>query len=249
MALRDGSTVHVRPVRAGDEEAMLRFLEGLDPGSRMFRFASGGIDLEAAARLMVDVDYSQRYGLVAVRGASDDVVGARELFRNRARAGGGRVRDRRRAPGARPGDDPARPPGRGRRGARNHDLRGRGAAGEPPDDRGVPRERLPGRDVVAARDRSTSSCRPRSRTRRSSASRTETGSPRRPRSPASSSRGRSPSSGPRGSAERSAARSSTTCSRRASRVPSTPSIPRPTSSSRCGPTRASPRSRTRSTSR
>ncbi len=59
---------------------MLRFLEGLDPGSRMFRFASGGTDLEAAARLMVDVDYSQRYGLVAVRGTSDDVVAQGNYF-------------------------------------------------------------------------------------------------------------------------------------------------------------------------
>jgi acetyl coenzyme A synthetase (ADP forming)-like protein len=59
---------------------MLRFLEGLDPGSRMFRFASGGTDLEAAAGLMVDVDYSQRYGLVAVRGTSDDVVAQGNYF-------------------------------------------------------------------------------------------------------------------------------------------------------------------------
>ena len=74
MALRDGSTVHIRPVTAEDEPAMLAFLRGLDPGSRMFRFFSGGTDLEAAARLMLDVDYAQRYGLVAVRGASDEVV-------------------------------------------------------------------------------------------------------------------------------------------------------------------------------
>jgi acetate---CoA ligase (ADP-forming) len=80
VALRDGSTVHVRPVRDADEEAMRRFVEGLDPGSRMFRFFSGGTDLEASARLMVDVDYSQRYGLVAVRGASDEIVGQGNYF-------------------------------------------------------------------------------------------------------------------------------------------------------------------------
>ncbi len=74
MALRDGSTVHVRPVRPGDGDALLRFLEELDPQSRMFRFFSGGVDLEAAVDLMMDVDYSQRYGLVAVRGAGDEVV-------------------------------------------------------------------------------------------------------------------------------------------------------------------------------
>jgi acetate---CoA ligase (ADP-forming) len=80
VALRDGSTVHVRPVRPEDEEAMLAFLEGLDPGSRMFRFFSGGTDLEAAARLMLDVDYAQRYGLVAVRRASDEVVAHGNYF-------------------------------------------------------------------------------------------------------------------------------------------------------------------------
>ncbi len=67
MVLRDGSTVHVRPVRAEDEEEVHRFLEGLDPESRMFRFFSLGTDLRAAAHSMADVDYSQRYGLVATR--------------------------------------------------------------------------------------------------------------------------------------------------------------------------------------
>ena len=80
VALRDGSTIHIRPVTAEDEQAMLAFLEGLDPGSRMFRFFSGGTDLEAAARLMLDVDYAQRYGLVAVRGASDEVVAHGNYF-------------------------------------------------------------------------------------------------------------------------------------------------------------------------
>jgi acetyl coenzyme A synthetase (ADP forming)-like protein len=80
VALRDGSTIHIRPVTAEDEPAMLAFLEGLDPGSRMFRFFSGGTDLEAAARLMLDVDYTQRYGLVAVRGASDEVVAHGNYF-------------------------------------------------------------------------------------------------------------------------------------------------------------------------
>ncbi len=75
VALRDGSTIHIRPVKAEDEDAMLTFLNSLDEGSRMFRFFSAGTDLAAAARLMVDVDYSGRYGLVAVRGAGDEIVG------------------------------------------------------------------------------------------------------------------------------------------------------------------------------
>jgi acetate---CoA ligase (ADP-forming) len=68
VVLRDGSTVHVRPVQADDEKAVLEFLERLDPDSRMFRFFTLGVDLEAAARSMSDVDYAQRYGLLAFRG-------------------------------------------------------------------------------------------------------------------------------------------------------------------------------------
>ena len=67
VVLRDGSTVHVRPVRAEDEEAIHEFLESLHPESRMFRFFSVATDLRAVARSMVDVDYSRRYGLVAIR--------------------------------------------------------------------------------------------------------------------------------------------------------------------------------------
>ena len=77
VVLRDGSTVHVRPVRTEDEEAIHRFLEGLHPESRMFRFFSVATDLGAAARSMVDVDYSRRYGLVAIR---DQTVVGQGLF-------------------------------------------------------------------------------------------------------------------------------------------------------------------------
>ncbi len=50
--------------------------------------------------------------------------------------------------------DPARPPGRGRRAERRRRLRRRGAAAEPPHGRGLPRERLPGRDLLdSGRDR------------------------------------------------------------------------------------------------
>jgi acetyl coenzyme A synthetase (ADP forming)-like protein len=75
VVLRDGSTVHVRPVRAEDEDALSEFLKGLDPESRMFRFFSIAVDLRAAAREMSTVDYAQRFGLVAVRGADEPIVG------------------------------------------------------------------------------------------------------------------------------------------------------------------------------
>jgi acetate---CoA ligase (ADP-forming) len=77
VVLRDGSTVHVRPVGAEDEEAIHEFLESLHPESRMFRFFSIATDLRAVARSMVDVDYSRRYGLVAIR---DEAVVGQGLY-------------------------------------------------------------------------------------------------------------------------------------------------------------------------
>lgn len=70
VALRDGRSVRVRPVRADDEEALREFLEGLCDAARTFRFFSPAVDLGTAARNAVDVDYAGCYGLVAV--AADD---------------------------------------------------------------------------------------------------------------------------------------------------------------------------------
>ncbi len=67
VVLHDGSTVHLRPARAEDAEALRQFFESLSLESRAFRFFSGAIDLERAAALLADVDYAGRYGLVATR--------------------------------------------------------------------------------------------------------------------------------------------------------------------------------------
>jgi acetyl coenzyme A synthetase (ADP forming)-like protein len=75
VVLRDGSTVHLRPVRAGDEPALLDLLSRLGEDSRTFRFFSGAPNLEAAAGEMADVDYADRYGLVASRGGDGTLVG------------------------------------------------------------------------------------------------------------------------------------------------------------------------------
>ena len=80
VVLRDGSTIHVRPVLRADEEPLLRFFEGLDPSSRIFRFFSAAVDLEAACRHIVEVDYRDRYGLVATRGTDDRIVGQGAYF-------------------------------------------------------------------------------------------------------------------------------------------------------------------------
>jgi acetyl coenzyme A synthetase (ADP forming)-like protein len=75
VVLRDGSTVHLRPVRAEDEAALLELFRGLGADSRMFRFFSGASDLAAAAEQLADVDYEQRYGLVATRGDGSRPIG------------------------------------------------------------------------------------------------------------------------------------------------------------------------------
>jgi acetate---CoA ligase (ADP-forming) len=67
IVLRDGSTVHVRPVRADDQRAIRRFLAGVSLESIGFRFF-GIPSLEWASSWSVDVDYVDRFGLVVESG-------------------------------------------------------------------------------------------------------------------------------------------------------------------------------------
>jgi acetyl coenzyme A synthetase (ADP forming)-like protein len=75
VVLRDGSTVHLRPVRPADEDLLREFFDSLDPASQAFRFFCGAIDTRRAARQMADVDYEGRYGLIAFRGAERRPIG------------------------------------------------------------------------------------------------------------------------------------------------------------------------------
>lgn len=75
VALRDGSTVRVRPVRSEDRPALRTFLGELSDESRAFRFFSMGTNLDRAADWASEVDYDTRYGLVALRGTEQRVVG------------------------------------------------------------------------------------------------------------------------------------------------------------------------------
>lgn len=65
--LRDGSTVHVRPVHAEGEAAMRPFLDQISSQSIGFRFF-GAADLDWVAAWSVDVDYADRFALVAETG-------------------------------------------------------------------------------------------------------------------------------------------------------------------------------------
>ena len=73
VVLRDGSTVHVRPVRAEDALAVRAFFERLSPKSITLRFFSSFPDLDRAVRWATEIDDQHRYGLVAT-GADDRVV-------------------------------------------------------------------------------------------------------------------------------------------------------------------------------
>jgi len=74
VALRDGSSLHIRPVTAEDRPAIDAFLGGLSPDSISFRFF-GAINLDWVAEWATDVDYSDRYALIASTGPEQTIVG------------------------------------------------------------------------------------------------------------------------------------------------------------------------------
>lgn len=73
IVLRDGSTVHVRPVKATDKEAIRAFLERLSTESIGFRFF-GAPDLEWVIKWSVDVDYRDRFAVVAQSGTPRQII-------------------------------------------------------------------------------------------------------------------------------------------------------------------------------
>jgi acetyl coenzyme A synthetase (ADP forming)-like protein len=73
VALRDGSTLHIRPVSSDDAPAIKTFLQELSVESIGFRFF-GSPNLDWVTKWSVDVDYSDRYALVASTGSQDAIV-------------------------------------------------------------------------------------------------------------------------------------------------------------------------------
>jgi acetyl coenzyme A synthetase (ADP forming)-like protein len=76
VVLKDGSTVHVRPVRHADAAGLLEFLQRLSENSRALRFFAVVKDafLEIEARRETDVDYSDTFGIVATAGHDERIV-------------------------------------------------------------------------------------------------------------------------------------------------------------------------------
>ena len=73
VALRNGATVYVRPVRVEDRPAIRTFLEELSEDSIVFRFF-GVANLDWATRWSIDVDYADRFALVALTGEPAAVI-------------------------------------------------------------------------------------------------------------------------------------------------------------------------------
>jgi acetyl coenzyme A synthetase (ADP forming)-like protein len=67
VVLRDGSTVHVRPITPEDRDGMRAFLGLLSDSSRRLRFFSGGANLDWAAAAAIEAGFPGSYGLVATR--------------------------------------------------------------------------------------------------------------------------------------------------------------------------------------
>jgi acetyl coenzyme A synthetase (ADP forming)-like protein len=74
VALRDGSTVHVRTAKPEDEAAILAFLEQLSAESRHSRFFSGGPNLTEAARRSSRTAPEDRCNLVASTGEDGKII-------------------------------------------------------------------------------------------------------------------------------------------------------------------------------
>jgi acetyl coenzyme A synthetase (ADP forming)-like protein len=77
VVLKDGSTIHVRPLKPEDGGRLLELLRSLSAESRAFRFFGTTSDsaLAAYAGRAVEVDYARRFGLIATVGDSERVVG------------------------------------------------------------------------------------------------------------------------------------------------------------------------------
>ena len=84
VGLRDGSTVRVRQVRPDDSGALTTFLQALSPDAQRYRFF-GSIDLEGAARAMAAGGGPGDYGLVALTGVPERIIGHAQFLREPGR--------------------------------------------------------------------------------------------------------------------------------------------------------------------
>lgn len=75
VALRDGSTVSIRPITPADEAGLLKLFQSLSPESKKYRFFSVGTDLAAVAGAESQISPAEGVGLVAIIGSDGRIVG------------------------------------------------------------------------------------------------------------------------------------------------------------------------------
>ena len=144
IALRDGSTVHVRPIRPDDEQRLLDLLTSLSPDARTLRFFSAGRRPRRARPRRQPGRLRPVVGLVATTGPDERIVGHAFVCAARRRARRDRIHDRRRVPGAWTRHPAARPAGRDGRRQRDRRVSRHGAPVELPHARRLSRLGLPG---------------------------------------------------------------------------------------------------------
>jgi acetyl coenzyme A synthetase (ADP forming)-like protein len=82
VALRDGSTVRIRPARPSDAVRVEDYLIGLSPETRRLRFWSQAIDVRGLAAKIVDVDYHDHLTLLVLHGGDEGrMIGGAQYFR------------------------------------------------------------------------------------------------------------------------------------------------------------------------
>jgi hypothetical protein len=75
VVLRDGSTVHLRAAVPGDRDGLTGFLAGLSEQSKVFRFFHAVKEVAPLAAIFLDMDYRERFSVIALHGEPEAIVG------------------------------------------------------------------------------------------------------------------------------------------------------------------------------
>jgi acetyl coenzyme A synthetase (ADP forming)-like protein len=82
VALRDGSTVRIRPARASDATRVEDYLIAMSPETRRLRFWSQAIDVRTLAAKIVDVDHVDHLTLLVLSGGDEGrMIGGAQYIR------------------------------------------------------------------------------------------------------------------------------------------------------------------------
>ena len=160
VALRDGSTVHVRPVTADDRDAIAALLSSMSPDSLYFR-GCGQVDTDWLSDWAVDIDTTDRFGLVVTAGSPPAIVAHAGYVRIDERSRRDRIRGRRCFTRARDRHFAAWPAGRRRGRPRDRRVRRFRDGVQLEDARGLHRQWIPGRRAQRWRRDRDLACPPR----------------------------------------------------------------------------------------